>query len=216
MRGLLVKDFSVLREQKKFFLVILVMTIFLSLRSSDYFAITYLTFLGGFLVISSISFDDNANCISFLMTLPVSRRLYVQEKYVFGFMTAFIGWFSGVVITSAVSLAQGNVPQWNELIFNVSWMFLFAMFISLILPPTLKYGVEKGRMALFIIMMAVVGGIYLIVKVLKSINIDVDAVIEGLSGLESLALVAALGVCSILFAVVSCGISIRIMQKKEF
>ena len=66
MRGLLEKDFRLLKGQKNFFLLILVITVLLSLNSEDNFAVTYLTFIAGFLTISSFGYDDNGNCMPFL------------------------------------------------------------------------------------------------------------------------------------------------------
>ena len=79
MRGLLEKDLRLLKGQKNFFLIILLITVFLSLNSEDNFAVTYLTFIAGFLTISSFGYDDNGNCMPFLLTLPVSRTLYVKS-----------------------------------------------------------------------------------------------------------------------------------------
>lgn len=216
MRGLLAKDFCILKGQKNFFICILLLTVFLSLRSSDYFAVTYLTFLGGFLVISSISYDDNGNGVSFLMTLPVSRRLYVREKYVFSFLTTLFGWLAGVLITSVISLIQGAAPRWDDLLFHLVWVFAYMMFISIILPPTFKYGVEKGRMALLAIIVVLLAGIYAIAKALKSMGIDIDAMVEELSGFGTFALVAGVGVLAFVMALISYQVSGRIMQKKEF
>lgn len=134
----------------------------------------------------------------------------------FSFLTTLIGWLAGVLITSVISLIQGAVPRWGELLFNLVWVFAYVMFISVILPPTFKYGVEKGRMALLAIMLVLLAGLYAVSQALKSVDIDIDAMVEGLSGFGALASAAGVGVIALIVALISYQVSVRIMQKKKF
>lgn len=216
MRGLLIKDFRLLKGQTKFFVIIFIMTIFLSLNSSDNFAITYLTFICGFLAISSVGYDDNGNAMPFLLTLPVSRSLYVREKYVFGALITAIGWAAGVVITGVIGLVKGNPLPADELIFNLVWLLLWLMTMSLSLPAVLKYGTEKGKIALLASILVFVAAVYVASRFFEQMGYDIDAVIEGFSALDTLGIVALLSVLAIVMLVVSCAIATRIVRRKEY
>ena len=146
MLGLLEKDFRLLKGQKNFFLIILLITVFLSLNSEDNFAVTYLTFIAGFMTISSFGYDDNGNCMPFLLTLPVSRRLYVKSKYVLGFLLTFIGWMAGMVISMVTAFLHKAPPTAEAVLAQLAWVFLWMIILSFVLPMLFRFGAEKGRM----------------------------------------------------------------------
>ena len=159
MLGLLEKDLRLLKGQKNFFLIILLITVFLSLNSEDNFAVTYLTFIAGFMTISSFGYDDNGNCMPFLLTLPVSRRLYVKSKYVLGFLLTFIGWLAGMVISTVTAFLHKAPPTAEAVLFQLAWVFLWMIMLSFVLPMLFKFGAEKGRMAtlaMMLVFMAIV------------------------------------------------------------
>ena len=84
MRGMLVKDFRMLWMQKQFFAVIVVLSVFLLFSGqAASFIIFYCMAMGMYLSLSMIAYDEYENGYAFLFTLPVSRRGYVIEKYVF-------------------------------------------------------------------------------------------------------------------------------------
>ena len=75
MKGLLVKDFRLALKQMRFILVLLVFFAFISpaLMTGDggTFVVYWLTFVCSFFVITTISYDEADNSVSFLLTLPV-------------------------------------------------------------------------------------------------------------------------------------------------
>lgn len=216
MRGLLEKDFRLLKGQKNFFLIILVITVLLSMNSSDNFAVTYLTFIAGFLAISSFGYDDNGNCMPFLMTLPVSRKLYVKSKYVLGFLLTFTGWLLGMIISVVIAMVNKNMPGPEDLLFQVVWVLLWMMVLALTLPPLFKYGAEKGRMAMLAIMLILMAVIFAASKLGEEMGFDIDASIDALSGLGTVAIVVGMAVIALVMVLISYSISAKIVQRKEY
>ena len=96
-------------------------------------------------------------------------------------------------------------------------LFPFALLLlSVILPFHMKFGGEKGR----IIMVAAMGLIFLVTvigaKVVEKIHIDLNAVFRNLPEPDmGVAAVSALAVGTVLM-LLSCTISMKIMNKKEF
>ena len=216
MRGLLEKDFRLLKGQKNFFLIILVITVLLSLNSSDNFAVTYLTFIAGFLTISSFGYDDNGNCMPFLMTLPVSRKLYVKSKYLLGFLLTSTGWLLGMIISVVIAMVNKNMPRPEELLFQVIWVLLWMMVMALTLPPLFKYGAEKGRMAMLAIMLILMAVIFAVSKLGEEKGFDFNASIDALSGLGTVVIVAGMAVVALAMILISYSISAKIVQRKEY
>ena len=87
MKGLLIKDFKLLKVQKNSFLLILCIAIGMEIftnSTSSSFIIGYLSFVATLFTLSSISYDEFDNGNAFLFSLPITRKSYVIEKYGFG------------------------------------------------------------------------------------------------------------------------------------
>ena len=216
MRGLLEKDFRLLKGQKNFFLLILVITVLLSLNSEDNFAVTYLTFIAGFLTISSFGYDDNGNCMPFLMTLPVSRKLYVKSKYVLGFLLTFIGWMAGMVISTVTAFLHKAPPTTEAVLFQLAWVFLWMILLSFVLPMLFKFGAEKGRMATLAMMLVFMAIVFALSKLAEEMGADVDACLDALASQQIVVLVAGMAVVALVMVLISYLISAKIVQNKEY
>ena len=216
MRGLLEKDFRLLKGQKNFFLLILVITVLLSLNSENNFAVTYLTFIAGFLTISSFGYDDNGNCMPFLMTLPVSRMLYVKSKYLLGFLLTFIGWLAGMVISMITALLHKAPPTADAVLFQLAWVFLWMIMLSFVIPMLFKFGAEKGRMATLAMMLVFMAIVFAFTKLAEGMGMDMDACLNALVGQQIIVLVAGLAVVALILVLISYFISVKIVQKKEY
>ena len=216
MRGLLEKDLRLLKGQKNFFLIILLITVLLSLNSENNFAVTYLTFIAGFLTISSFGYDDNGNCMPFLLTLPVSRTLYVKSKYLLGFLLTFIGWMAGMVISMVTAFLHKAPPTADAMLFQLAWVFLWMIMLSFVLPMLFKFGAEKGRMATLAMMLVFMAIVFVFTKLAETLGMDVDACLEALAGLRIVVLVAGMAVVALIMVLISYSISAKIVQKKEY
>ena len=76
MKGLFVKDIELMKQQKQFFIMVVVMGVILNLAGSVSvsFAAGYFTIVTAIFAITTISYDEFDNGLAFLMTLPVTRK----------------------------------------------------------------------------------------------------------------------------------------------
>ena len=76
MKGLFVKDIELMKQQKQFFILVVVMEVILNLAGSGSvsFATGYFTIVTAIFAITTISYDEFDNGLAFLMTLPVTRN----------------------------------------------------------------------------------------------------------------------------------------------
>ena len=82
MKGLLVKDFKLMKGQKNFFLIIAAIAASTAFFSDDTsFFMGFLPFILSMFALSTISYDEFDNGNAFLFTLPISRTGYTIEKY---------------------------------------------------------------------------------------------------------------------------------------
>ena len=76
MKGMLIKDFRLLKNQgKTLILMLLAVAVFMNLITDvgPSFVVGYITIIFSLFTVSTISYDEFDNCYLFLMTLPVSK-----------------------------------------------------------------------------------------------------------------------------------------------
>lgn len=215
MKGLLLKDIYLMKELKKVIVIILAVSMILLFSGKGdnlSFVIGYITILSSMMVLNTLSYDELNNTNSFLMTLPITEKSYVLEKYCFGIVIGGLGWVLAVVITTTNALiVKGNL-KWVEWILTcLAFLGLLLILLCIMLPINLKFGGEKGRIIL-------IGGIMTIVllggAIKKLFNINQ---IEGLNKLLHQSWIwIVLVLAIIILFLLSIILSINIMKKKQF
>lgn len=217
MKGLLMKDIKLLSEQKRFFLIVVVIGAMLLISNDDlYFPVAYITILFALFTASTVSYDEFDNGMPFLMTLPVSRKMYVGEKYVFGFLISVVAWLFAVATTVVCMTAKQTMENPLEFIGgSVAILAVAMLFLALMLPPVLKYGMEKGRMAMF----AIGGGVALagifIAWLDKQFHF-IEAILPHFSRLNPWMLTAGGVILLVAALAASYLIAVRAVEKKEY
>ncbi len=116
------------------------------------FILGYGCIIFGILGLGTISYDDFDNCIPFLLTLPVTRKDFVKEKFVFCLSCVATGWIVAIICGLLVGIVSGNLADFNsDWLERLALLPLFSAAIMIAFPLQLKYGAEKSRMILFLI-----------------------------------------------------------------
>lgn len=217
MKGLLIKDARLIWKQKKFLVLLLFLAIMLNFNSDGSFVIGYLTFIGFSFVLNTITCDEAENGYLFLMTLPVSKKMFAVEKYIFALLLGFCAWTVGFFISIIFKLTtEGNFSLFDFSVESLMLIPVFAVMLSLLLPFQFKFGSEKGRIAMFLAFAVALVAAFLSTKGLKAIGIDIEHMLDTLPAMHA-ALVDFLAFVTAAAAVAaSCAVSSRIMQNKEF
>lgn len=217
MKGLFLKDFHYMLLQKSFLILILVIGFALSLTMSDgyYFVIGYLTFMGAILGTMSITMDDQKNGMSFLFTLPFSRKQYAAEKYLFSILT--------MLLFCVISLAAVFFTRWikhydtpfSDIIFTaLGCCACILFFLALMLPLTLKFGEERARLAYFITLGAFLIVMIPMIALINFLDTHTALLLSLHFGIISLAITSCLLVA--LCLIVSYCVSLRIIRHRDF
>lgn len=150
MKGLLLKDFYVMkRELRAFLFIIVFFTAFSFVGENNSFFMFYGLIMLPIVNISLISYDERSHWDSFLETTPVSRSTAVTEKYLLNLLLLLL--WSPVVL--AVYLIQAaNLGSPVQAVCICIYMALF--FPAIIYPFIFALGSEKGRFAYFIFIFA--------------------------------------------------------------
>lgn len=219
MKGLLMKDLLLLKNQKRSIMMIIFLGTAMSLSMDTVSVIAYFMMMGLMLALGTFSYDEIDNGYSFLFTLPVSRRTYVREKYIFLTVWVLICSAAGILFYAVLGITglgkQGFSWQSAAELF-VPMLSLIFLMMALTVPLRIKYGSEKGRFALYIVF----GFIALIAVLVAKTQIfrmdslrNVANMLETLDPVKAVAVVLA-GALVILAA--SERIAQRIIARKEY
>lgn len=217
MKGLLIKDFKLMKGQKNFFLVIVVISLIMIITSpGTSFPIGFLGFVGSLFSLSSISYDEFDNGNAFLFSLPITRKGYVQEKYVFGLILGITSLLLGTLM-SLIAIIITEAGDFNEVLMTAGTLLpIILMILSIMLPLILKFGGEKGRIAIIGVMgfIAVVG--LLFTKIAEFMKIDLYSFFRNLPHFEPQVYIILFLLLSVIILAIPYFISFVIMKKKEF
>lgn len=220
MKGLWIKDLKLMMVQKKSLFVILLVAVGILIFSEDEtFPIGYISFLISISAVSTISYDEFDNGNAFLFTLPVSRKDYTLEKYLFSIIVGILAVICAVFLITIVTMQKGTFGIRLEDILitaaiNIPILFLFE---AIILPFKLKYEAEKGRIA----MIAAIGAIVVILiflqrTIFELLGMDIlNQMINQLASNETKTWIIIYATAIILWFI-SLKISEKIMMNKEF
>lgn len=217
MKGLLIKDLRLMLGQKRFFILFVLIAVMLNFNSDGSFVIGYMTFVCSVFVLSTISYDENENGYLFLMTLPVLRKTYAREKYVFGVLFTSSAWILAVVISLVFKIANQSDFLLSDFFLEAAvFIPIYIVLLAVMLPFQLKFGGEKGRIAMLMACGIAFFAVYFCVKGLQRMGVDVEKIIDSLPALQQGGLLLLAFVVSVVVLLVSGVISSRIMCRKEF
>ena len=217
MKGLLIKDFKLIKMHRNYFAMIIAIAFVISLLTEDTtFMLGFISFITSMFTISTISYDEFDNGNAFLFTLPIDRKKYAAEKYVFGMLLGGCSLFLAIILAIILNLIEKSDTISNILISGGMLFPFILLLLSILIPFQLKFGSEKGR----IVISAVFSIVFLISFVLgKSIGmlgINIAEVINRISLLGAGGLFILIFVISMIVVLFSMKVSISVMNKKEF
>lgn len=220
MKGLWIKDLKLMAAQKYFFLLILLIAIGMSISAEDVsmmtFSLGFVPFMVSLFGLSTISYDEFDNGNAFLFTLPITRKEYVLEKYALSFVLAFVSLVMMFLFTIFMVAQKGMMLDFD------GWMIPFGLFALILLlqaimiPFHLKFGQERGRIAIIVLIGALLLIATFIQKGLEFIGIDWMQVLQSLPILGQGTMLILLYSVSFVLLIISLKISIHIVSKKEF
>lgn len=217
MRGLLMKDLRLLRNQKQFFFTVLAIAAVFAVAGQNLsFIMNYCSVLAMFFTISTISYDEFNNGYAALFTMPITRKQYVMEKYLFTLLIGGGVWVAATLLGVVIGTVRDMdfvLEEW--LVSSVSVFMVLGALMMVVLPINLKYGSEKSRTASVVLMFAVFAGIMMLAKI-EPFTLAFQNAIAGLERLGDMTLLLlGLAVFAVV-TIISMAASVRIMAKKQF
>lgn len=218
MKGLFVKDIALMKNNKRLLSIIFFTIIFLMITGvNGGFLMGYVPFICCTLTMGTISYDEYENGLPFLLTLPISRKEYVKEKYFLGLFTGGIGFVLSAIAATVIQwikTPQMDIFQW--ILLCGCFLIFLAIFLALMIPIQIKYGSDKGKIVFLGTFLILIALSYLSTKILKKFSFDFDGVKQFLAGISDWQFFIAGMVLAVAVLSISYFISVHIMEKKEF
>ena len=222
IKGLLKKDLYNLASYKT---SIIIMILFCGIAIIGSKAFMYgpiiICTMVGMIALSTFNYDEMTKSNKYILTLPTNRKEIVKAKYILAIGSAIVGGIIGIILTIAIANIINyirpediiNIDYKELLISSIGGMFGIGLIQSIQIPSIYKWGAEKGRIQMFILVFGIVaivsGLVFLLMKMNISLNMELIEMFLNNFGILLLLVIIAL------MYFISYKISCKIYNKKE-
>lgn len=209
MKGLLLKDYYVLKKQLP---ILLLMTTAFAFAGNSFsiYAIIY----SALLPVTAIAYDERSKWDILASSMPYTIRQLVLSKYVLGWImiiASSVVCAAAELIAAAVKNAAGFKPDFSYFSNFIGGQYIGVMLIALILPFVMKVGVEKAR-----ILYSILLGFCAAIIVTSRFFIDSLAqFVFGSSNLTAFIIISVSILLAVSVSILSIKISISFYKKKN-
>lgn len=157
MKGLLYKDFCLMKKHCRAYLFVMAFVLLAAVMEEDgLFMLLYPCMLSGMMPVTLLGYDERSGWDRYCAMLPYTKGEIVSAKYIIGLLVQAVV----MLLSAAAQLCRmarfggAGVPLGVVLA-----MMLTASFVSVgvCMPFMFKFGVEKGRVAYYIMIGMVCG-----------------------------------------------------------
>lgn len=209
MKGLIKKDIYTIKGNLRIVLIIFAVFIVMTLNGKSDMSFI-LPLICVMLFVSTFSYDEYNKFDAYAIAFPSGREKIVKSKYFATTIVVIIGVLVTTLVSIIIGLVNNNLDI--ETIISTSFGSLFAVSLiqAIMYPLIIKFGIEKGRIGLFVgaMIITIVGGF-----LLKDINPDSY---KGILDFLNNYFIIIIPVVIIAMLYISYRISRKIYLKKEF
>ena len=215
MKGLLLKDMLLLKNNKKLYAILVFFAVMYPMMGMGSFTVTFLGMMGLIISISTMNYDEFDNGNSFLFSLAFKRSTYVAEKYILCVGGGVLGALSGALVCFAASKISGNSALLEGMAENLCVaVLLYSLSSSVMLPIFIRFGAEKGRLASYLTLAAFFLLGFGVMKFLPTAGKDV--IVSKLESIPVAGIVTGLVLVVVLAVILSIFLSLRFIRNREF
>ncbi len=152
MKGLIIKDFLSLKKYGRSVLLVIAFYILFSFMVDDSsFMSGAVVLLFSVTVITSFSYDKQAGWEEYALSLPLPRKTIVKSKYLLSLLMTIAGAALSALIGIVINLVTNNKSIIEHLTATYVLLIISVLFLSIMLPLIYKFGVEKSRIFMVIV-----------------------------------------------------------------
>lgn len=168
MKGLILKDWYMMKKYCRAYLLITVVFIAVSLFSNDnMFFVFYPCLLCGMIPVNLLGYDERSRWMQYSGTLPYTKTQIVSGKYLIGLLSQITILVATGVAQAAKMLIAHNFELGDFAVLMLLMLIVSTLTSSICLPFVFKLGVEKGRTAYYVMIGFVCGASVLASSILR-------------------------------------------------
>ncbi len=209
MKGLIIKDLLLMKENWKQLLLFGLIFIVIGLEGNQ--ILTFVpVFLSLMVLLSTFSYDDYNKWNSYAVTLPNGRKNIVRAKYIASICLSAIAILFTYFLIMISSMMNHHLNLEETAVTLLGCWSAVVLLQAFMYPLIFKVGLEKGRIFLFVFFIGVSALLGLVFQ-----NIKISLPVEVIRFLDHY-LIVILPLVMIILLSISYKISEKIVQKKEF
>ena len=166
MKGLIEKDFLLIKSNVK--LIVLMLFVFSIMAIQGQFDISFVVpFIVIMIFMSTFSYDEYNKWDAYAITIPNGRKNIVKSKYIASLILIVVSIIITFLLNYIIGLVNSNLDL-DKFISTLSGTaFATILVLSIMYPFIFKFGIEKGRIGMFVITFVIVGIVGLFSKYVK-------------------------------------------------
>ena len=210
MIGFIKKDLAMIKSNFKLLAVLIVVYTIMGLM--DKMDISFiLPFMCVMIMISSFSYDNYNKWDAYSISLPNGRKNSVKSKYITTILMTLVVSIITIILSFIISYVNTKTINYEQILVTMfGTIFATLLVLTIMYPIIYKFGVEKARIGIFLL----VFGIVVIGSLLLN-YLDLSNIFKSLAFLEDY-LIIILIIVTIIMVYGSYKISEKIFSKKEF
>ena len=210
MIGFIKKDLAMIKSNLKLLGILIVVYAIMGLMGKMDISFI-IPFMCVMIMISTFSYDNYNKWDAYSISLPNGRTNSVKSKYITTILMTIIVSIITVILAFIISYVNTKVINYEQILVTMfGTVFGTLLVLTVMYPIIYKFGVEKARIGIFIIVFGTV-----IIGSLLANYIDITNLLKSLSFLKDY-LIIILIIITLIMVYASYKISEKIFTKKEF
>lgn len=203
MTGLILKDILNLKKQAKLYLILVTfyLTIGIVNENSSMFS-SMMTMVSVMIPITAMSYDERNKWDRYALTMPISRGNIVVSRYLLG----VIFLIAALALSTPINMIFSKINITENILINLASLSAGITIMSVIFPLLIKFGVEKGRILMMLVLFVPIAIVMMVSKI--GISMPDEETIELLIYLSP--------IIAVVIFLISMYISLLIYKRKEF
>lgn len=154
MTGLLRKDFLEIRASLRIYLILAVIYTLFAFGVKEIIGMAaFVQFFFSTVTLNCFTYDEAVGWSRFCSATPMARRTTVTARYIFALLVALSAFGLGLLMLAISTLMHGSNGTLQQLAVLAVCLAVSVVMQGVSLPLCYRYGVERSRIALMIVML---------------------------------------------------------------
>ena len=217
IKGLIKKDLYNLSSYKMSLLIVIIFCGIAIIGTGNInFGPILICTIMGMISLSTFSYDELNNSNTYIVALPYDRKTIVKSRYLLSLISIITAFLIGLILSLIIPMFNSNMDFMSTFASTSASIIEVILVIALLMPFFYKFGVQKGRIVLFIAIMGISLLIGIVISLFENSNLKIAEFFSNLQQMNYIMLIAIAIIIMLLILYISYVFSCKIYKNKEF